>query len=134
MLLRIFTLFYNRFSELTHLAKLKTIKNSFHFPLLSDPISYHYTVSMNFTYSRYLMYMVSYNIFMTALFYLWDSLVVQTVKRMPAMWETQVQSLGREDPLEKEIATHASTFAWKIPWMEEPGGLQPMGSQKVGHD
>ena len=53
------------------------------------------------------------------------------VKRLPAMWETQVQSLGQEDPLEKEMATHSSTHAWKIPWMEKPGGLQSMGSQRV---
>ena len=51
------------------------------------------------------------------------SLVAQTVKRLPAMRETQIQSLGQEDPLEKEMATHSSTLAWKIPWMEEPGGL-----------
>ena len=64
----------------------------------------------------------------------WTSLVAQTVKRLPAMQETQVQSLGREDPLEKEMATHSSTLTWKIPWMEEPGRLQSMGSQTVGHD
>ena len=62
------------------------------------------------------------------------SLVAQTVKRLPAMWETWVQSLGQEDPLEKEMATHSSTLAWKIPWMEEPGRLQSMGSQRVRHD
>ena len=56
------------------------------------------------------------------------------VKHLPAMWETRVQSLGWEDPLQKEIATHFSTLAWKIPWTEEPGSLQSMGSQKVGHD
>ena len=56
------------------------------------------------------------------------------VKRLPAMQETWVQSLGREDPLEKEMATHSSTLAWKIPWMEEPGRLQSMGSQRVGYD
>ena len=50
------------------------------------------------------------------------------------MWETWVQSLGWKDPLEKEMATHSSTLAWKLPWMEEPGGLQSMGSQRVGHD
>ena len=55
-------------------------------------------------------------------------------KCLPAMWETQVRSLGREDPLEKEMATHSSTLAWKIPWMEEPDRLQSMGSQTVGHD
>ena len=53
---------------------------------------------------------------------------------MPAMWETQVQSLGQEDPMEKEIATHSSTLAWKIQWMEEPGKLQSMGLQRVEHD
>ena len=56
------------------------------------------------------------------------------VKRLPAIRETRVQSLGWEDPLEKEMATHSSTHAWKIPWMEKPGGLQSMGSQRVGHD
>ena len=56
------------------------------------------------------------------------------VKRLPAMRETQVQSLGREDPLEKEMATHSSTLAWKIPRTEEPGRLQSMGSQRIGHN
>ena len=56
------------------------------------------------------------------------------VKNLPAMWETRVRSLGWEDPLEREMATHSSTLAWKIPWTEEPGGLQSMGSQRVGHD
>ena len=56
------------------------------------------------------------------------------VKRLPAMRETWVQSLGREDPLEKETATHSSILAWKIPWTEEPGRLQSMRSQRVGHD
>ena len=50
------------------------------------------------------------------------------------MWETQVQSLGWEDPLEKEMVTHSSILAWRIPWMEKPGRLQSMGSQRVGHD
>ena len=58
-----------------------------------------------------------------------DSLVAQMVKRLPAVQETRVQSLGREDPLAKEMATHSSTHAWKIPWMEKPGGLQSMESQ-----
>ena len=56
------------------------------------------------------------------------------VKRMSAMRETQVRSLGREDPLEKEMAIHSSIIAWKIPWIEELGRLQSMGSQRVGHD
>ncbi|XDC50420.1 hypothetical protein R6Z07M_001602 [Ovis aries] len=57
------------------------------------------------------------------------SLVAQTVKRLPAVWETWVRSLGWEDPLEKEMATHSSTLAWKIPWTEDPGRLQYMGLQ-----
>ena len=61
-------------------------------------------------------------------------LVAQMVKRLPAMWETWVRSLGREDPLEKEMATHSSILAWKVLWMEEPGRLQSMGSQRVRHD
>ena len=56
------------------------------------------------------------------------------VRCLPAMRETQVLSLGREDPLEEGMATHSRTLAWKIPWTEEPGGLQSMGSQRVGRD
>ena len=60
--------------------------------------------------------------------------MAQTVKRLSTMWETQVQSLGWEDPLEKEMVIHSSTVAWKIPWTEGPGRLQSMGLQRVGHD
>ena len=60
--------------------------------------------------------------------------MAQTVEHLPTIWETWVRSLGREDPLEKEMATHSSTLAWKIPSMEEPGRLQSMGLQRVGHD
>ena len=60
--------------------------------------------------------------------------MAQMVKRLRTMWETRVQSLGWEDPLEKEMAIHSSTIAWKILWTEEPGRLQSMGSQRVGHD
>ena len=56
------------------------------------------------------------------------------VKNLPAMQETQVRFLGEEDPLEKEMTTHSSILAWKIPWTEESGGLQSMGLQRVGHD
>ena len=56
------------------------------------------------------------------------------VKHLPIMQETQVRSLGQEDPLEKEVATHSSTLAWKIPWTEDPGRLQSMGLQRVGHN
>ena len=62
------------------------------------------------------------------------ALEAQTVKHLPTMWETRVRSLGWEDPLEKEIATHSSIHAWKIPWTEEPLGLQSMGSQRVRQD
>ena len=61
-------------------------------------------------------------------------LVAQTVKRLSTMWETWVPSLGQEDPLEKEMANHSSNIAWKIPWTEEPGRLQSMGSQRVRHN
>ena len=64
---------------------------------------------------------------------IWASLVVQTVKNLPAMQETWVQSLGWEDPLEKGKATHSSILAWRVPWTEEPGGLQSMGLQRVRH-
>ena len=64
----------------------------------------------------------------------WASLVAQTVKHLPAMRETWVRSLGWEEPLEKEMATYSSTLAWKIPWMEEPGRLQPIGSKRVRHN
>ena len=63
-----------------------------------------------------------------------SSQVPQRLKRLPAMWETWVQSLGQEDPLEKEMATCSSILACRIPWMEEPGRLQSTGSQRVGHD
>ena len=62
------------------------------------------------------------------------SLVPQIVKNLPATQETWVRSLGQEDPLKKEMATHSSILAWRIPWTEEPGGLQFMGSQRVGHN
>ena len=66
--------------------------------------------------------------------YIWASLVTQMVKNLPAMQEIRVQSLGQEDPLEKGMATQSSILAWRIPWTEEPGGLQSMGSQRVGHN
>ena len=62
------------------------------------------------------------------------SQVAQRLKHLPAMRETWVRSLGQEDPLEKEMATHSSILAWRIPWTEEHGGLQSTGSQRVGHD
>ena len=61
-------------------------------------------------------------------------MVAQTVKRLPATWETQVPSLGQEDPLQKDMGTHSSILAWRIPGTEEPGGLQSVGLQRVGLD
>ena len=66
--------------------------------------------------------------------YSWVSLVAQMVKNLPAVGETWVLSLDREDPLEEGMATHSGILAWRIPWREEPGGLQSRGSQRVGHD
>ena len=68
------------------------------------------------------------------LYILWASLVAQTVKKLPAMQETRVCNLGLEDPLVKEMATHSSILAWRIPRTEEPSGLQSMWSQRIGHD
>ena len=65
---------------------------------------------------------------------IWASLLAQLVKNLPAVQETYVRSLGWEDPLEKEVATHSSILAWKISWTEESGGLQSMGLERVGHD
>ena len=62
------------------------------------------------------------------------SLIAQSVKNLPAVQETWFQPLSWEDPLEKEMATHSSILTWEMPWTEEPGGLQSMGSQRVGHD
>ena len=64
----------------------------------------------------------------------WAPLMIQMVKNLPATQETQVRSLGREDPLEKGMATHFHILAWRIPWTEQPGGLQSMGLQRVRHD
>ena len=66
--------------------------------------------------------------------YIWTSLIAQSVKNLPIVQETWVRSLGQEAPLEKEMATHSNILAWKSSWTEEPGGLQSMGSQRVGHD
>ena len=72
--------------------------------------------------------------FIPALFIIGASLVAQRLKRLPPIWETWVRSLRREDPLEKEMASHSSILAWRIPWMEEPGRLQSTGPQRVRHD
>ena len=73
-------------------------------------------------------------VFNSELICFYSTLLAQRLKRLPAMWETWVRSLGREHPLEKEMAVHSSILAWRIPWTEEPGGLQSTRSQRVGHD
>ena len=75
-----------------------------------------------------------YFFFLVGYYKILASLVAHVVKRLPVMRKTRVRSLGWEDPQEKEMAIHSSTLAWKIPWTEESGGLQSMGSQRVGHD
>ena len=85
------------------------------------------TVKFYFCCSLFHMYLAS-------IIEKWASLVAQRVKNLPAMWETLVWSLSREDLLEKGMATHSSILAWRIPWTEEPGGLQSMGSQSVTHN
>ena len=78
--------------------------------------------------------MALFHSFFKAESYSISSLVAQMVKNLPAMQETRVQSLGQEDALEKGLDTHSSILAWRIPWMEEPGGPQSMGSQRIGHN
>ena len=78
--------------------------------------------------------MIQEHYFYCVLYFYGAFLVAQTVKNLPAMQETRVLSLGQEDPLEKDMATHPSILAWEIPWVEEPGRLQSMGLQRVGHD
>ena len=92
-------------------------------------VTQFYTCEKLIKLSTYDLYTYDYCIYV-----MWASLVAQRLKRLPAMRETWVRSLGQEDPLEKEMATHSSTLVWRIPWREEPGRLQSMGSQRVGHD
>ena len=85
-------------------------------------------------FSRYVLRNGIVGSYGSSIFSFRASLVAQMVKRLPTMWETRVQSLDQEDPLDKEMATHSSILAWKIPWMEDPGRLQSMGLQRVRHD
>ena len=93
---------------------------------------------VSFAYLRLLIFLLAILIPACTLsslaFCMMASLVAQTVKHLPAMWETGVQFLGQEDPLEQEMVIHSSTLAWKIPWTEEPDRLQSMGSQRAGYD
>ena len=85
-------------------------------------------------HSKLLNENIQENILICQLKQKWASWVAEMVKNLSAVWETWVLPLGQEDPLEKDMATHSSILAQKIPWTEEPGGLQSMGSQRVGHD
>ena len=105
----------------TELASLKSPALAGGFITTSATWEVTSTLSANFSYT------LSSTIINT-------SLVAQTVKCLPTMWETQVQSLGWEDLLEKEMVIHFSILGWKIPWTEEPGKLQSMGLQRVGHN
>ena len=102
--------------------------------LFSDVILKSLYLSIVWVYKdrKAMSWLVSY--FFRELFFQRASLVAQMVKHLPAMQETWVLSLCREDPLEKEMETHSSTLVWKIPWMKKPGRLQSMGWQRVGHD
>ena len=89
---------------------------------------------MEFPDKTYFRQIILEIFFKFAYIYLQASWVVQTIKNLPAKQETQVRSPGQEDPLEKAMATHSSILAWRIPWTEEPGWLQFMGSQRIGRD
>ena len=99
-------------------------------PKTEEPGGLQFTVTKSGTQLKWLHSTNSWR----AINHPWASLVVQSVKSLPAMQETQVRSLGQEDPLEKWMATHSSILTWKIPWTEEPDGLQSIGSQRVEHN
>ena len=107
-----------------------TFKSLIHFKLIfmtdvnSGPISFFY----RWLFSLPTQFIKGTNLFLRA------SLVAQRLKHLPPMRETWVRSLGQEDPLGKEMVTHSSILAWRIPWTEKPGRLQSTGSQRVGHD
>ena len=103
------------------------------FPILSHIYIYIY-VSISNIYTEFSIYKYIFIYYLYVYVNIWASLVAQSVKNLPTVQETWVQSLSWADPLEKEMATHSTILAWKISWAEEPGGLQSMGSQGVGHD
>ena len=103
---------------------LSSVQSLSHVRLFGTPWTAAHQASLSITNSQSLLKLTPNGI----------SLVAQTVKCLPTMQETRVRSLGWEDPPDKEMATHSSTLAWKSPWMEEPGRLQSMGSQRVRHD
>ena len=105
-----------------------------HVQLFVTPWTTAHQALLSFTISQSLLQLMSIQSVMLPNNPILSLLLPQMVKRLPTMQETQVRSLGQEDPLEKEMATHSSSLAWKIPWTEESGRLQSMGSRRVGHD
>ena len=105
---------------------------------LWDILSQRYPAKLTYRYCNLWVFLILSCYVLVVIYYRTiergASLVAQTVKNLPAMWGTWVQSLGWEDALEESMATHSSILAWRIPWTEEPGGLQSMWSQRVGHD
>ena len=97
--------------------------------MTTSPLGFHHT-----EIPQMLKHPLLFDDFMSLLTTLWASLVAQLVKNSPAMQETWVRSLGREDPLEKKMATHSSILTWRILWTDESGGLQSMGTQRVRYD
>ena len=101
------------------------------YPSMTSPCPYNKSQSPGNSLQAPAIWLLLHLVFILSL---WTSLVAQKVKHLSTMWETWVQSLGQEDPLEKEMAIYSSTIAWKIPWTEDSGRLQSMGLQRVGHD
>ena len=89
--------------------------------------------SFQSSYRYFNKFVLTFDFLIPVINYIRASLVAQRLNRLPAMQEAWVRFLGREDPLEKEMATQSSILGWRIPWMEEPGGLQSTGLQRVGH-
>ena len=116
-------------TDISHLGKKKTTEVA---KVLKRADSW---VSINANWIQIsLVPLIFHRIFFFSGRIFWASLVAQRLKHLPAMWETCIQSLGWEDPLEKEMATHSSILAWRIPWREEPGRLQSTGSKRVRYD
>ena len=130
LLLNVFYIFPILFSRFWIIFIIITL-NSFSGEL---PSSSSFICCCQFLLSSFICSIFLCLFILSNLLYLRSSLVAQMVKHLSTMWETWVWSLGQEDPLEKEMGIHSSTIAWKIPWTEEPGWLQSMGSQRVRHD
>ena len=118
------------FSKFTHIIACVSL---LHLLLLVN-IPWHGHNTVGLSIHQLIDILIIFTFWLLGIMLLRDSLVAQRVKSLPAMRKTWVRSLGREDPLEKKMATRSSILAWKIPWTEEPCGIQSMGSQRVRHD